>query len=231
MTGYHWAVEPPSERLLVGDIISQPSCFFKRAIYEQVGGLDADLLYTMYWDLWVRLWRAGAKFAFIDDTLSRVLWTPDAKTGGFGEARRKELERIIDQNASPIWRLKSRIGFALHHVFEYTLPEPVTRILRNKASKPPALIHGLGREGEISETAEIPLVRYGAPIARIEAFFSRGANSASLSLRDRGGATTTHQRDSVTLNLDSPAASGEPLRLTIKSSGPAQAILSHIALS
>ena len=113
VTGYHWAVEPPSEALLRGDTISQPSCFFRRSVYDRVGGLNADLHYTMDWDLWVRFWRAGASFDFIDEVLSRVLWTADAKTGGFNKRRREELGRILDDNPSLAAKVKSRIGFGL----------------------------------------------------------------------------------------------------------------------
>ncbi len=86
--GYHWAVEPPSDMILAGDIISQPSCFFRRSRLEEIGGLDRDLHYTMDWDIWVRFWRAGAKFAYTENVLSRVLWSSDAKTGGFNRQRR-----------------------------------------------------------------------------------------------------------------------------------------------
>ncbi len=230
VTGYHWAVEPPSDYLLAGDIISQPSCFFRRAAYHRPGGLDASLPYTIARDTWVRLWRDGATFAFIDDTLSRVLWTPDAKTGGFGGARRKELERIINQNASPLRRMKSKIGFALHHAFEYALPEKLTRGLRGKISKPPAVIHGLGREGHIAGAAQLPLVRYDAPLARIDAHFTEGAENVSLSSPSQSGAIM-REAGIVTLALDAPAARGETVRLEIKNAGPAPAILSHIALS
>jgi hypothetical protein len=229
ITGYHWAVEPPGDRLLSGDIISQPSCFFRRAAYDKAGGLDAGLHYTMDWDLWVRLWRDGATFAFIDETLSRVLWTRDAKTGGFGPARRKELERIINQNASPLRRFKSRLAFGLHHTFEYVLPRPFARGLRQRIATEGAVIHGLGRDGEIAGKAEIPLVRYGGGFSRIEARFARGGEAIALSAADGGGSSATGEI--ATLTLDKPAASGETVVLRIENKGPATALLSHIALS
>ncbi len=230
VTGYHWAVAPPSDYLLAGDIISQPSCFFRRAAYDRAGGLDASLHYTMDWDLWVRLWRNSAKFAFLDETLSRVLWTPDAKTGGLGRARRKELNRIINQNASPMRQLKSKIGFALNYGFEYLLPPQLARRLRGTMSNTTAVIHGLGRDGEISNTADIPLVRYGGDLSRLEACFANGADVVSLSSPSHGGDSTSAD-GMVILALDKPAKSGETVDLRIENNSAAPAILSHIALS
>jgi len=159
VVGYHWAVEPPSAAILSGCIISQPSCFFKSAACEAAGGLDASLHYTMDWDLWTRLWKSGARFRSTDDVFSRVLWSREAKTGGFGPKRRKELNRIIDANNPPLRRLKSRIGFGLHHVLEYAAPNRVADAMRSMRGL--RTIHGLGRNGEIAGEASIPIAYYG----------------------------------------------------------------------
>ncbi len=158
--GFHWAVEPPSDRILSGGIISQPSCFFRRSLVDSIGGLDRDLHFTMDWDLWIRFWRAGGKFRFSDEVFSRVLWSSDAKTGGFGATRRHELERLIGQNASIGRRMKSRAGFALHHAFEYLLPAPVTQAFRVRSARKSRAIHGIDRAGGIATKAHIPLVHY-----------------------------------------------------------------------
>lgn len=158
--GFHWAVEPPSDRILAGGIISQPSCFFRRSLVDAVGGLDRDLHYTMDWDLWIRFWRAGGRFRFSDEVFSRVLWSSDAKTGGFGAARRRELERLIGQNESFLRRAKSRAGFALHHAFEYILPSGLTREFRMRAARKARAIHGIDRAGGVAAAAQLPLVHY-----------------------------------------------------------------------
>ncbi len=100
MTGYHWAVEPPGPRLLEAGIVSQPSCFFRRDAYERAGGLNADLHYTMDWDLWIRLYKSGAKFGFTDDVMSMVLWGDDTKTSSFNIERRRELRAIARRKES-----------------------------------------------------------------------------------------------------------------------------------
>ena len=167
--GYHWAVEPPSDMILAGDIISQPSCFFRRSKLEEIGGLDRDLHYTMDWDIWVRFWRAGAKFAYTENVLSRVLWSSDAKTGGFNRQRRQELERIIGANASFTRRLKSRFGFALHHVLEYMVPDFIADFIRSAPGRTLRTINGLDRNGGFSGEAVLPLVHYGvAPVTALD---------------------------------------------------------------
>ncbi len=176
--GFHWAVEPPSDRILSGGIISQPSCFFRRSLVDAVGGLDPDLHFTMDWDLWIRFWRAGGKFRFSDAVFSRVLWSSDAKTGGFGAARRKELERLIRQNENITRRLKSRAGFALHHAFEYILPAAATQAIRARSARKSRSIHGIDRAGGIQSTAQIPLVHYEDAHKSGLSFFFEGASGA-----------------------------------------------------
>ncbi len=225
VVGYHWAVEPPSELLLSGDIISQPSCFFRRDAYEKAGGLDADLHYTMDWDLWVRLWRDGAKFDFIDEVMSRVLWTKEAKTGGFGAARRKELARIIDQNASPVRRLKSKLGFALHHVFEYMMPSALARALRGRLSPGGAVINGLGRNGEIESVATLPVVHYlPEPAGKLRLFF---ADKADVSVT-AGDCVLSASGEEIAVDLPVPQAPGETMMLTIRNEGAGSAVFTGL---
>lgn len=163
--GYHWAVKPPTDRLLRDCIISQPSCFFRREKVDAIGGLRKDLHYTMDWDLWVRLWRADARFVFHDAVLSRVLWSRDAKTGGFNAARRNELERIIGVNGDIIAKTKARIGFALHHAFEYRVPPQIADLIRRRNADHGRTIHGVDRAGGIKEQAKLPLMYYGEETA------------------------------------------------------------------
>lgn len=212
--GYHWAVEPPSEALLYGDIISQPSCFFRRSKVDDIGGLDRNLHYTMDWDLWVRLWRAGAKFSYTEDVLSRVLWSSDAKTGGFNKQRQQELERIIGANAGLARRAKSRVGFALHHLFEYVAPPRFADAVRGLPFRQMRSINGLDRLGRFRGEANLPLVHYQPRNARglaveIEArgLVSLSANGAYVEAEGAG----VHE-----LIFDAPAGKTVELRLENK---------------
>ncbi len=219
--GYHWAVEPPSDMILAGDIISQPSCFFRRSKLDEIGGLDRELHYTMDWDIWVRFWRAGAKFAYTENVLSRVLWSKDAKTGGFNRRRREELERIIGANASFVRRLKSRFGFALHHALEYLAPDFIADFLRAALSR--ALgrtlrtINGLDRNGGFSGEAVLPLVHYADEPMRTLDVTLRCAGSVGLSAR---GATVEAQSSGTQrLVFEKPVTAGEPIKLMLNAKG------------
>ncbi|MEL7488006.1 MAG: glycosyltransferase [Pseudomonadota bacterium] len=229
--GYHWAVEPPSERLLFTDIISQPSCFFRRTAYEAIGGLNKDLHYTMDWDLWVRLWEHGAVFSFIDETLSGVLWTRDAKTGGLNAARRAEISAILKRNVPLSRRIKSQIGFGLHYLFEYVAPAPIARRLRGAVRPDATVINGIGRNGEIVSEAALPIVHYDeSPKDKILLTFHRGAASAGV-LVNGAAPEIANSGDIISLQLDAPIGPGVILQLDIKNTGPVALGLSCVAFA
>jgi hypothetical protein len=114
----------------------------------------------MDWDIWVRLWRAGAKFSYTEKVMSLVLWSKDAKTGGFNRRRREELERIIGANDDRVRRLKSRAGFALHYIFEYVTPRFVSDFVRAAPWRKLRTIGGIDRNGRFAGKALMPLVHY-----------------------------------------------------------------------
>lgn len=60
--------------------VAQPSVYFRRESYRRAGGVDRSLHYVMDYELWVRLARAGAKFAAFDRDISGNRWHENAKT-------------------------------------------------------------------------------------------------------------------------------------------------------
>ena len=64
-----------------GVILIQQSTFFRRQIYDQVGGFCAEN--KMYWDgeLYLDMARAGAKFAVVDELWSEFRLHPQSYTG------------------------------------------------------------------------------------------------------------------------------------------------------
>jgi len=82
--------------------ICQPACFVRRSAYERVGGVDASLAYTMDWDLWCRLGRAGAKFSYLHEVLAAVRYYPGTKTLSGDKKRYFE-----------IWRIERKYGLRL----------------------------------------------------------------------------------------------------------------------
>jgi glycosyltransferase involved in cell wall biosynthesis len=93
------------------NFICQPSCFVRRAALARIGCLNPDLHYIMDWDLWTRLYRAGAKFHYLNLPLSVVRMYRSTKTASRSWARFKEIGRHVARNASPIAALRSMSGF------------------------------------------------------------------------------------------------------------------------
>jgi glycosyltransferase involved in cell wall biosynthesis len=67
--------------LLYGlDYISQPTTFFRRTIFEQVGYLDENLHFGLDWEYWLRIASRGGRFAHIPYYLAATRWHTEAKT-------------------------------------------------------------------------------------------------------------------------------------------------------
>lgn len=169
--GYHWAVEPPGPRLLQAGIISQPSCFFRRPAYDRAGGLNRDLHYTMDWDLWIRMYQSGAKFKFIDETLSMVLWADATKTASFNKARRQEINSIIRRNLDDKKRRRVFLSFAVHFLLEKIWPDELKRLVSQTLIRGRNIIHGVSGDGEIRNGASIHLAHY-APAPKTSAIIA-----------------------------------------------------------
>lgn len=112
--GSHDQVEDISALLLRSNIISQPSCFARRAAVEQVGGLDGSLHYVMDWDLWVRLYRDGARFVRVDETLSAVYMGEGTKTEHVAPDRLSEVFNLVHRNAGLWPATKSTLALIAH---------------------------------------------------------------------------------------------------------------------
>jgi glycosyltransferase involved in cell wall biosynthesis len=93
------------------NFICQPSCFVRRAALARIGRLNPDLHYIMDWDLWTRLFRAGARFHYLNQPLSVVRMYRGTKTASRSWARFKEIGRHVARNASSIAALRSLSGF------------------------------------------------------------------------------------------------------------------------
>lgn len=109
-TGEHDQVADASDLLLRSNTISQPSCFARREAVERTGGLDETLHFVMDWDLWVRLYQAGARFERIEETLSEVYMGGGTKTGLASYGRLKEVFMLVNRNAGPWAAVKSTLS-------------------------------------------------------------------------------------------------------------------------
>lgn len=69
-----------------------PATFFSQRLYEQVGGLDINLHYSMDIDLWHRFILAGAKVCHIKEYLGGFRIHTSSKTGAFRQKEKKAFE-------------------------------------------------------------------------------------------------------------------------------------------
>jgi glycosyltransferase involved in cell wall biosynthesis len=74
-----------SEKLFLNKcILSQPSVFFRRSIYDKVGGVQNDLHYCLDYNLWLKFYQAGARFIYINKPFSatRIYGATKGATAG-----------------------------------------------------------------------------------------------------------------------------------------------------
>jgi glycosyltransferase involved in cell wall biosynthesis len=84
-----------------GKFLPQPSVFFRRTAFDEVGGISEDFHYAMDLDLWLKI----ATKHPIDTTahlLSWIRWHTDAKTNRNTLAVLKEVETILAPNSASI---------------------------------------------------------------------------------------------------------------------------------
>lgn len=220
--GYHWAVEKPGQRILEAGIISQPSCFFKRSAYDAIGGLDLDLHYTMDWDLWIRLYESGARFGFIDEVLSLVLWGDETKTSSFNAQRRAELKQLISAHAPPEKAKKIFRSFAIHNFLDRTPSEQLKKFITRKLVRGRAQIFGMGGDGQLFDGARLFLTHY-EPEAKsgLEINLENPDRVSAIKSAAGDPLPVTRSDGTLTLELETPVHSGEPLEIffTLKEPG------------
>jgi glycosyltransferase involved in cell wall biosynthesis len=66
--------------LFAGAAVSQPSVFFRRALFLAVGGVDERLHFTMDYDLWIRMFERARKVRYLPEVLSCTTSHAGAKT-------------------------------------------------------------------------------------------------------------------------------------------------------
>lgn len=215
MRGYHFNVEPPGERLREGCIISQPSCFFRRQTYDAVGGLNRDLHYVMDWDLWLRLYERDAKFGFINEPMSRVLWDEQTKSASFNSKRRRELKYLIEAY-TPIEKQNAIFkAFAIHSYSDMIWPEALrTKALRYLRRSGPEL-YGVRADGCLMSDAELHLVHFRDNAAQ-QVRLRIDGNLEKLSVSDdKGNLEQTAKAGEMTVSLRTPAKAGDHVKINL----------------
>jgi glycosyltransferase involved in cell wall biosynthesis len=88
----------------VGCVISHPTAFVRRSALERFGCYDESLNYCLDYELWLRLFRGGARFHRIDDVFARVRLHRDAKTMRTIRPRYREQEQVLRRHGFAVPR-------------------------------------------------------------------------------------------------------------------------------
>lgn len=84
------------------DYVLQPSAFFRRTFFEEVGGLDETLRFGLDWDLWIRL-AAVSEPLFVEEEWACSREYGETKTSMGGWRRLRELRRIALRHTGRSW--------------------------------------------------------------------------------------------------------------------------------
>lgn len=120
--GYSRLHPGPSEIddvLFRDNLISQPSCFIRKNALFDVGLLDINRHYTMDWELWVRLYKAGKKFYYLPEILSLVRHHADTKTGSLNFERLSEIYGLVLSHSGLRHAVHTGFNFSIFHLAEY----------------------------------------------------------------------------------------------------------------
>ena len=89
--------------------IPQQAMFWRRSLYERVGGVDPKLHFAMDFDLVIRFLLAGATVRKLPGILANYRWHPAAKSSNLRDVMEKELYELVRRHLpaaadEPSWR-------------------------------------------------------------------------------------------------------------------------------
>lgn len=126
------------------NFIQQPSCFFRRSLFEKVGTVREDLHYVMDWELWIRF--SLYEGMFLDRYLSRNRTYSGNKTGGGQFKRWREIRKMLSEYTNV--KLTPAVGLYFLEAFLQSLQK--TPLTNSFFSKPARLMFFWGMEHEFS---------------------------------------------------------------------------------
>jgi glycosyltransferase involved in cell wall biosynthesis len=92
-----WVLPPHNSKVLtVEDFVPQETLFWRRRIWNKVGGIDESFKFAMDWDLLLRFQHEGAKFKRLPRFLGAFRVHTQQKTSAEMEITgKKEIERLL----------------------------------------------------------------------------------------------------------------------------------------
>ncbi len=115
------------DRLAAFNFICQPSAFFKREAFYDVGGLDLNLDYALDYDLWIRI---GQKFQlmYLPEFLASYRLHETSKTVAYHHALENHKEVLDTALKYYNWAPANRVYGYCYHVIEPKLPQSFERL-------------------------------------------------------------------------------------------------------
>lgn len=159
-------------RLFRSCYICQPACFVRRRAYEEIGGLDRRLRYTMDWDLWCRLAIEGKSFLRVNELLAAVRYYKGTKTLSGDRARYNEIwriQRIYGKHRIPTawpgfywFDLACKENRTLFEKMSFSLLQGARLLKKKMKGAKPDYIHGFQRwENNVTGVGLIRFPWYG----------------------------------------------------------------------
>jgi glycosyltransferase involved in cell wall biosynthesis len=152
LTGYHLRIDADSRILTQHRIpgeshaqvkwgihhTAQQTCFFRKSLYDRVGGLDFSLHCSMDTELWLRMFHAGSVWGHIPEYLAAFRLHETAK--GSSWLKRYAEERVIVHGRWPQYLETKRqhIGipwYRLSQILSLRHPRAVWETRRNRGRK------------------------------------------------------------------------------------------------
>ena len=94
--GYYKTQFPTLDNLFKECVISQPTVFMRKEVYEQIGPFDENLKYAMDYDYWIRVAKKF-KFNFIDSVLASTRLHSESKTSQKAQVF-SEILKVLKKN-------------------------------------------------------------------------------------------------------------------------------------
>jgi glycosyltransferase involved in cell wall biosynthesis len=118
--------------------VCQQTCFFRRKLYESIGGLDLSLHCMMDHELWFRMFDAGATWGHVPEFLGAFRWHQESKSMSWDRKYAAERARMEEKyphyptrnGGKPLALVAYRVGEILSG--RYPLSALESRRLRGK---------------------------------------------------------------------------------------------------
>lgn len=222
--GVHGQVGNVDDGIAIINCISQPSCFFRRAAVEKVGGLNETLGFSMDWELWIRMQRAGLQFRRVAEHLSAVYWGVGTKTSELSIARLMELFSHTQRYDGPINAARMLLGVVTQSV---TSAPGVTKVIgdiaRRKAVGGLLMCADRNPREQAVEQAVIPLINpFDAGQSDCFVQFEGGQCSVEVV---PGGRVVAERVGLLQIKLNNPIPPGQVVHVTLTGSNEPSRLL------